>query len=81
MKQIMGSVKQTHYEFINQCYTPFVYSGDIPRGFFTQCITDKDQTIIWDEVQKKYLIIDHLKEVPGLRVRLTLIKNLYKFIS
>lgn len=62
------------YDLINQCYTPFVHGT--PPAASMQSVTDKDQTIFWCAMSKKYLIFNHTAEAPGLKVRLTSVKNL-----
>lgn len=69
-----SKVDMKRYELINQCYTPFVHGT--PPADTMQVVTDKDQSIFWCVIEKKYLIFNHTAEVPGLRVRLTSAKNL-----
>lgn len=70
----MDKVDQKRYDLINQCYAPFVYShAQIDR---MPSVTDKDRTIFWCPVSKKYLIFEHTLIIGGVKVKLKAVKNL-----
>ena len=74
----MNVVDATRYSLIGQGYSAF--GDNHPAGNAMQNVSDSNRTIFWCIDSKKYLIFDHVKEVAGLKVRLTSVKNFNKIL-